>query len=179
VTQPDQLVANATATDVSCFGGSDGSIDLSVSGGVPPYTYAWSNAATTQDLSGLTAGSYTVTVTDANGATANAGATVGQPTQLVANALASPVTVYGGSDGSVDLSVSGGTTPYSYAWSNGATTEDLTGVVAGSYTVTVTDAHGCTANAGATVTEPTQLVANTTHVDVTCFGGSTARSTSR
>lgn len=167
------LVAGATHVDASCFGGSDGSIDLTVTGGVPPYTYAWSNGASAQDLSGLTAGNYTVTVTDATGATANSGATIGQPAQLAANAVATPASVYGGNDGAVDLTVAGGTTPYTYAWSNSATSEDLTGLVAASYTVTVTDAHGCTANAGATVTEPTQLVASATHVDVSCFGAST------
>src|SRR5206468_5366504 len=128
---------------VQCFGNATGSVDLTVSGGTAPYTYAWSNGATTQDLTGLTAGTYNVTVTDANGCTATASATLIQPAAaLTASTTQVNVQCFGNATGSVDLTVSGGTAPYTYAWSNGATTQDLTRLTAGAYNVTVTDAKG-------------------------------------
>ena len=135
-------------TDVSCFGGSDGSLDLTAFGGTVPYTYLWSNAATTEDLTGLPAGTYTVTITDANGCTATASTTINQPAAaLTASTTQVDVLCYGDATGSVDLTVSGGTIAYSYLWSNAATTEDITSLTAGTYTVTVTDANGCTTKA--------------------------------
>jgi hypothetical protein len=166
-----EVNASATTADVSCNGANDGSVDLTVSGGVAPLSYSWSNSATTQDLSGVGAGSYSVTVTDANGCSGNASATVNEPVALTANAVATDASCNGASDGSADLTVSGGTAPYSYSWSNSASTEDISGLGAGSYNVTITDAHGCTATASATVSEPSALFASASNTNVSCNGG--------
>ncbi len=175
VTQPASAVtASAVATNVNCFGQSTGSVNLTVSGGTSPYTYLWSNSATTEDISGLAAGTYSVTVTDANGCTATASATVTQPVSAVSATAVATYATCGNANGSIDLTVSGGTSPYTYLWSNSATTEDINGLIAGTYSVTVTDANGCTASASATVNNagaPTVVVTNTTNV--LCFGQAT------
>ena len=173
ITQPTLVVLSSTVTNVACNGGNTGSVDLTVSGGVSPYTYVWSNAATTQDLSGLTAGTYTVTVTDANGCTKTTSATISENSTLAATTTTVPVTCNGGSNGSIDLTVSGGTSPYTYLWSNGATTQDLTGRTAGTYTVTVTDALGCTKSTSATIIEPTAIALTTAVTNVLCNGAAT------
>ena len=170
ITEPAVLAANRMATNVTCNGGNDGTIDLTVTGGTAPYTYLWNNTAITEDLIGLTAGTYSVTVTDANGCTATESVTLTEPTLLSALATATNVSCNGGNDGTVDLSVTGGTAPYTYAWDNTATTEDMIGLTAGTYNVTVTDANGCTATAAATITESTLLVTNGTITDVSCLG---------
>jgi len=171
VTEPTALSASAIATDVSCNAGSDGTVDLTVSGGTAPYTYAWSNTATTEDMTGLMAGTYDVTITDANGCTTTVSATVTEPTALSASAIATNVSCNAGNDGTIDLTVTGGTAPYTYAWSNSATTEDMTGLTAGTYDVTITDANGCTTTASATVTEPTALTASAIATNVSCNAG--------
>ncbi|WMX16750.1 choice-of-anchor L domain-containing protein [Aureispira sp. CCB-E] len=143
-------IAGALLTDEQCGDGT-GAIDLTIGGGASPYTFVWSNGATTEDLTGLSAGSYDVTVTDnlgcalvqsyvINNNTNNFGVT---GTTTAANCAAA--------DGSVDITVTGGTSPYTYAWSNGATTEDVSAVVSGTYVVTITDAAGCIINATYTV----------------------------
>lgn len=171
VTEPTALIASATGTNNICNGGSIGSADLTVSGGTPPYSYLWTNTATMEDISGLTAGTYSVTVTDNNGCTAITSYTVTEPTAVIASIAGTNNLCYGQSAGAADLTVSGGTPGYTYSWSNGATTEDINGLAAGTYSVMVTDANGCTANASYTVTEPTQLVATTTGTNNLCFGG--------
>jgi gliding motility-associated-like protein len=170
VNEPTALTASATATDVSCNGATDGSVDLTVGGGSPAYSFSWSNGATTEDLAAVGAGTYTVTVTDLNGCTITASATVNEPTALTASAVAADASCNGATDGSVDLTVGGGSPAYSFSWSNGATTEDLAAVGAGTYTVTVTDLNGCTITASATVNEPTAITASTTVIDAACGG---------
>src|SRR4030095_3697679 len=142
ITQPELLVATVTSQDdPNCYGGNDGSAQLGVVGGTSPYTYAWSNGAVTQNLTGLVAGTYSVTVTDAQGCVATTSVTITQPELLVATVTSKDdPNCYGGSDGSAQLGVVGGTAPYTYLWSNGTTTQNLTGLVAGTYSVTVTDA---------------------------------------
>ena len=117
----------------------------------------WSNGATTATASGLLAGTYTVTITDANGCTDTEIATLTEPALLVLSTTSTNVTCNGGLDGSIDLTVAGGTLPYSYSWSNSAATEDLSGVASGTYTVTVTDANGCNENTSETLSEPAVL----------------------
>ncbi|MDX2280653.1 MAG: SdrD B-like domain-containing protein, partial [Saprospiraceae bacterium] len=172
ITEPTLLVLSAVPTPTLCNGANNGAIDLSVSGGTPAYTYLWTTGATTQDVTGLAAGTYTVTVTDANNCTKTISAIVIQPTTVVLSATTTPVSCFGGSNGTVDLSVSGGTTPYTYVWSNGATTQDLNSLVANTYTVTVTDANGCIKTTTATVTQPTDISLSTIVTNVSCFGGS-------
>lgn len=172
VAEPQILVANANVTNVSCFVGNDGEIDLTVSGGTPNYSYLWSNGATTEDLSALTAGIYGVTITDNNGCTFSSTFTVTQPNLLAVISVVSDVLCNGGTDGAIDITVSGGTLQYSYAWSNGATTEDLNNLSAGQYTVTITDANGCTLVENATVNEPQLLAVAGVVENVTCFGAS-------
>jgi gliding motility-associated-like protein len=169
------LNLSGTVTAVSCFGGNDGAIDLTVTGGTSPYLFNWSNFATIEDISQLTAGGYSVTVTDDNGCTATMNFSVMEPfIGISLSTVATDVGCFGGSDGAIDLTVSGGTAPYTFLWSNNQTTEDLSGIVAGSYTVTVTDNNGCTASTTTTVNEPAaNMFANTTVTDVLCFGGTT------
>ena len=177
ITEPSSLTANATATDVSCNEGNDGTVDLTVTGGTAPYTYAWNNTATTEDMIGLTAATYSVTVTDANGCTATESVDVLEPATLVASAAATDVSCNGGDDGAVDLTVTGGTAPYTYAWNNTATTEDMVGLKAATYSVTVTDANGCTATELVTVSEPTAIGIATSTTDVSSNGGNDGKVT--
>ncbi len=171
VNEPTELLVTATVQHISCFGATDGFVDLNVSGGTPSYTFNWSNAATTEDIYNLDEGTYNVTVTDANGCTFTGIYTITEPTALVLTYTSVNVTCFGGSDGEIDITVTGGTSPYTYEWSNRETTEDLTGTQAGTYTVTVTDANGCTITETITITEPDQIIANALVSDVSCSGG--------
>jgi len=174
ITEPSNgLSLTETHVNVLCNGGSTGSIDLTVSGGVSPYTYSWTGGATTQDRSGLAAGTYTVTVTDANSCTRTLSTTITQPATIALTETHVNVLCNGGSTGSIDLTVTGGTSPYTYSWTGGATTQDRSGLAAGTYTVTVTDNNACTKTLSATITEPTNIVLTETHVNVLCQGSST------
>ncbi len=129
---------------VNCFGGNTGAAFTTVSGGTSPTTILWDNSAATEDISNLTAGTYVATLLDANGCTATTSAAVTQPaTALTATSVATPQ-IQGGTFGSVNVTVSGGTSPYTSSWNNNATTEDLNNLAAGVYTSTITDANGCT-----------------------------------
>ncbi|MDP1622508.1 MAG: T9SS type A sorting domain-containing protein, partial [Bacteroidales bacterium] len=173
ITEPSALTLTGTPSPVLCYGGSGGAIDITVTGGTPDYTYLWSNGVTDEDVSGLTAGTYTVTVTDANGCPITNSWTVTQPTELTVTGIAYPVLCNGGSSGMIDITVSGGTMPYAYFWSNGATSEDLSGLIAGTYTVIVYDDNECMATGSWTITEPSALSLEATVTSVTCYTGST------
>lgn len=169
ITQPNLLSLSTTQINVGCNGAANGSIDLTVSGGTTAYSYSWSNGATTQDLSGLSIGTYSVTVNDAKGCTATTSVTITQPAILSGSTFVTPATCNGAGTGSVvNLTVSGGTAPFTYLWSNAATTEDLSNVAAGIYNVTITDSKGCTATASATVTQPSSFSLATNVVRPTC-----------
>jgi len=144
VSEPTTLVATCSVvSNVSCNGASNGSASVSGSGGTSPY----SGEGT---FTGLSAGTYTYTVTDANGCTATCTATISEPAVLVATcSVVSNVSCTGGSNGSASVSATGGTAPYSG-------TGTFTGLAAGTYSYTVTDAHGCTANCSVTITEPSE-----------------------
>jgi len=133
-------------TEENC-GDGQGAIDITLSGGVSPYTFAWSTGDTLEDISGLNAGNYTCQITDSNGCIINLSADVTNATGSL-NLDSSIVTdeICGNGQGAVDISVSGGTTPYTFAWSNGATTEDINGLSAGNYTCQITDSNGCFIN---------------------------------
>ncbi len=159
ITEPAILVASISGNvNVSCNGGANGSLTASATGGTTAYTYLWSDGSTAVIAAGLSAGTYTVTIADANGCSDTESATVTEPTLLVLSTSAVNVTCNGGLDGAIDLTVSGGTTSYTFSWSNGAVTEDINSISAGTYTVTVTDANGCSDNTSETLSEPAVLI---------------------
>ncbi len=168
---------SVVVTDVSCNGGSDGSIDLTFSGGTGPYNVDWDNGAGDQeDPNGLAAGTYNYTVTDDNGCQLTGSATVNEPTALTDIPVTTDdVDCHGGADGSASVTPGGGTPPYVVTWSNGDTgTSTTTGLAAGGFAYTITDANGCTLVGGVTITEPTELVVATTGItDVDCNGAAT------
>jgi gliding motility-associated-like protein len=179
VTEPTALTATTSFTQSTCSQ-ANGSADVTVSGGIGPYTYSWAPTGCTAALAtGLTAQTYTVTYTDANGCTNTATVAVpnaASPSITVTGTTA--VTCFGGADGTATSVTSGGTAPYTYAWAaTGGTGAVGTGMIAGNYTVTVTDANGCTATATTTITEPTLVTATSSTVAVLCNGGNTGSAT--
>jgi hypothetical protein len=149
VTQPVPVAALVTCGGVSCNGGNNGTSSVTASGGSPAvsgYTYSWSTSPTqtTATATGLSAGNYTCTVTDSLGCTGKGNCTVNQPTVFTYSASSTDASCATCCDGAASSAPSGGTTPYSYAWNpGGQTTQNISGVCPGNYTVCITDAHGC------------------------------------
>lgn len=174
INEPGAIVINESINNVSCNSGNDGNIKVNISGGTFPYSYSWSNGATSDSVFNLSAGAISVTVTDNNGCTSSESYTITQPFPLTLNANISDVTpCNGGSNGAIGLTVSGGTPAYNFNWSNGATTNPISGLTANTYSVTVTDNRGCQVNASYTVNEPLPLTLSATITDVICNGDST------
>lgn len=183
ISEPTALsLGNAILTPVSCFGGNNGSIALSPSGGSGSWTFSWNpGAGNTSSLNSLTAGTYQVTMSEPTNATCQVSGsyTITQPTAplTISNGTASPASCFGDSNGSVIISANGGTTPYSYSWNGaGPNTPSYTSIPAGNYTVVVTDLNGCTVSDSYTVTQPAVLTATITPLQpITCAGGSDGR----
>ena len=173
--EPPLLELSADSSAVSCFGGADGFIDLTVVGGVPTYSFDWSNLETEEDTDSLMAGSYTVTVTDLNGCSDTLSSTITEPEAPVSiTETHINIDCFGNTTGSIDVTVHGGTAPYSYLWNTNVTTEDLTNLAVGTYTLTVTDSLNCTEVIVVELTEPAApLDVTLAVVDVSCFGDST------
>ncbi|MDX1910005.1 MAG: SdrD B-like domain-containing protein [Saprospiraceae bacterium] len=169
--QAQQVQVTITGTDVTCFGFTNGTATAHPSGGWFPYTYLWSTGATTQTITGLGAGTYCVTVTDIDLGTGTACITINQPPQLNVEAYGQSQICGNVPDGFAGAVPSGGTPPYTYLWSNGGVTPQINNLVEGTYTVTVTDANGCTATDSYYVgfwDEGIWLM--TSGTDVVCFG---------
>ena len=191
ITEPiAALTTSLTFVDVLCNGDATGSIDLSVAGGTGPYSYAWDNTATTQDIVTLTAGNYNVTVTDAKGCITNDGTPISEPTALGLTQAAVDVLCYGGNNGSVSVNITGGVTPYDYSWSDGMnnqlsnSTNSMSNLYADTYHLLLTDSNLCTITANIQVAEPSAPIAltelttnipcrgdNTGSIDVSVTGG--------
>jgi hypothetical protein len=175
VPEPSVLTAFATSDDVSCFGASDGNVQLNVSGGTPTYSFLWSNGSSLPGLSSVVSDDYSVTVTDANGCTVAAAAAVSSPTEVQVNIVPTHVQCNGGNNGSATVSVSGGAGGYGFLWSpGGQTTQTITGLQAGSYGLTVTDADGCVGASSVLITQPSPFVPTISAGGPTtfCQGGS-------
>ncbi len=169
ITQPTAIVIGISLTNPTC-GGNNGSLTASASGGTPQYSYNWSNGATTASISGLASGTYIVTVTDANGCTKMASQAITSPgSPIVTITAVTHVSCLGGNNGAATASVTGGTSPYTYNWGSGRTTATVTGLTAGTYTVTVTDAVGCNSTQSVTITQPTAIVITSTVTSATCL----------
>ncbi|MFK7949756.1 MAG: T9SS type A sorting domain-containing protein [Saprospiraceae bacterium] len=149
------LVTTISSNRPSCHNGNDGFATTQTSGGVGPYTYAWSNSATTDTAFNLTTGSYTVTVTDANSCFVIANFSIGNPQQLMATGATTNPTVCNGTNGTATAIASGGQGNYTYSWNTtpAQTTATATNLGQGNYACTVTDANGCTTVIGVSVSD--------------------------
>ncbi len=145
--------------DPTCTGAADGYLAVSVTGGTPGYSYSWSNAATSDSLTGLNDGTYTITATDVNGCSATNQAVLAAPNPIVItiDSTGNP-TCNGSADGYIALTATGGTPAYTYSWNNTMTSDSIMGLMAGTYSVTVTDANGCSVTDQTTLTEPNLLI---------------------
>ena len=143
-------------TNLKCNGSNDGTVKVLISGGTPPYNYLWSNAATTDSIGNLIAGIYSVTISDSLGCTASDSVTITQPDSIIIIAIVDTAKP-GNNDGGINITVSGGNPPYFFSWDNGATSEDLDSIYAGSYSVTVTDSLGCIDSVNIVVPEITDI----------------------
>jgi hypothetical protein len=160
------LTASTSTTQSSCTT-NNGSATATLTNGTAPYTYLWSNGATSATISNVGPGTYSLTFTDANGCTGTASASVTTPNGPSALATNTNVTCNGASNGAVTVNVTGGTAPLTYIWSNGATSVNLSNVVAGNYTLTVNDANGCSFVVTTSVTQPAVLAATGTFTNAT------------
>ena len=174
LTDPASLGVTLTPTDADCFGGNDGQILAAGTGGTSgTFTYLWNTGSTANPLTGLTAGTYTVTATDGNGCTAVDSADVDQPATAITVAMtADSVNCLNGTDGQATATASGGSGAFTYAWSNSGTGSTITGLTADTYTVTATDGNGCTATNSIDVDEPATGVTASITIDsnASCFG---------
>lgn len=178
ITQPSStLSATSVSSAISCYGGTINA-SVTASGGVGPYTYVWSPSGGTSSNATLSAGSYICTITDVNGCSVTKDFIITQPTSaLSATTNQTDIAVYGASTGSATVNVSGGTAPYSYAWSQGGTAVTISNLIAGDYTCVVTDAKGCSVTKNFTITQATSMIASVANTNVSCYGGNDGSAT--
>ena len=166
--------ANAISDHIDCFGDVDGSIEVEVLGGTAPFDYQWSTGEQSANIENLEAGDYGYTVTDANGCETTNIISITAPSEaLNVNAQIQSEKCEGDLDGSIEVTVVGGTSPYSLQWDNGETASSLTDLPTGNYLLTVTDANGCTSEFGMAVGHMCELVVN----DVLSPNGDSANDT--
>jgi gliding motility-associated-like protein len=171
ITQPTVLNNTLTGINILCHSDSTGSINLTALGATPPYSYVWSNGITSEDQSSIPAGTYQVTITDANGCSKSDSIVLTEPQFPISYSFTtSDVTCRDGSNGSIDLSVAGGTPLYTYTWSNASSNALNDSLTAGVYSFLVTDANGCTATDSMTIYQPAALTINESITPVTCYG---------
>ena len=180
ISQPNFLILSASAqSNVTCNGGNNGAITVAASGGTPSYTYVWQpNTSGATTVNNLTAGTYTITVTDQKSCSAAISVNITQPAVLSSSIATSiNATCFNGSDGSATVNATGGTLTYSYSWSTtpvqtGSTANNLssgtgTGIT---YTVTITDGNGCTKTSSVLITHPSQVITSVGPNDSVCLG---------
>ena len=166
---PPAFSSTAIVTHIDCYGDCDGAIDLTVTGGYTPYTYSWSNGATTQDLTNMCSGIYQVTVSDFYLDSQSLNIGISQPPPIYITPSVTPATSVGAIDGAIDLTVQGGNSPYTFAWSTGATTEDISGLSAGTYYLSIFDNDLCS-YIDTLVVDYLVLSINESVTDPTCYG---------
>ncbi|TND07953.1 MAG: hypothetical protein FD123_2761 [Bacteroidetes bacterium] len=185
ITQPAALTASGMATTnyngfaISCPGNYDGQATVIPSGGTTPYNYMWSNGTIGQTINWIAGGVYTCTVTDVSGCTTSANVNMSEPAPISTINTPAHISCNGGNNGAINLSTSGGAGNYTYLWSNNETTEDLSGLNPGSYSVTITDMNGCTGTSSITITEPASALSVTSSSGtILCYGDTTSASVS-
>ncbi len=171
VTEPlEPLAIVLNKTDALCFGSSDGTTNLTVTGGTQSYSFNWDSGHSTEDINYIPVGTYCVTVTDAHLCTISDCITINEPTQLTYTTSTSPTTCFEGSDGMATVNVANGTPPYTYLWNNGDLGPSAVNISAGTYTVIVTDNNGCSFTTSMTITEPDRVMASTNADMWICIG---------
>lgn len=165
---PANISASVNGTNILCNGDNNGSLNASATGGTSPYTYSWSNGQTGTVATGLAAGTYFFTVTDLNGCSTTGSGSITQPAVLASSVSSTNISCNNGSDGSAIASASGGVSPYSCLWSNGAATFQISNLSAQTYTVTITDNNSCTSVDSVTVSEPSAIVLTSSSTPETC-----------
>jgi hypothetical protein len=172
VGQASNMVNAPSQNNNVCYGATYGSATANISGGTPAYSYSWNpNTSTSNVANNLTAGTYTLHVTDANGCISNYVYTITQPAAITAAVAQTNVSCYGLSDGKATLTPSGGTGTYMYSWTGQASsTGTITNVVAGTYTCSITDMNYCNTSIPVFITQPAILNTNLTGVNATCHG---------
>ena len=179
VTEPLTLTSSISATDLSTCLISNGAINLSVNGGISPYSYLWNNSDTTEDLTNLSAGNYSVIISDMNGCSDSNNILVNQPSNglsisLNANTINGyEISCYGGNNGNIITNTSGGVGNLTFVWNSGDTTQNISNLTAGNYSVTITDSVGCSLSDNITLTEPYAISSVYSTTPVLCNGDST------
>ncbi|MBT8218249.1 MAG: gliding motility-associated C-terminal domain-containing protein, partial [Bacteroidia bacterium] len=171
--EPAELTVILDSTNVLCNGALTGAITSSVSGGIPGYMYNWSHGSAEANPIGLLAGAYVVTITDDNGCEAIASTSINEPTAIVVESTKTDIDCFGNINGSVDVTTTGGTMPYSFDWNTNQNTEDISALGAGNYTITVTDNNGCEQSASVLIEAPMEINQTFNVSDVRCFGDAT------
>ncbi len=171
VPELSSLEYTSAGTQLNCFGDTDGTATVEVTSGTQPYTYLWNTtpAQSTPTVTNLSGGTYVVTITDGGGCSEVVSIDVVEPTELIVDLLTPTNALCAGENGAISSTVSGGTGTYTYSWNNGMDTPDIS-TTAGTYTLIVTDANGCTASAESTITEPASVSLTATPTDVLCNG---------
>lgn len=177
ITQPNTLNATIVSKNVNCYGTYTGEATVNVTGGTTPYKYSWSNGVTTAINGSLRPGTFTVTVTDANGCIVNASVVITEPSALTVSTKQTKAGCNGATTDSVIATASGGTLPYTYLWSNGLTTAKVDNLLPGTYNLKVTDANGCVVNESVSVVSTANLSLSFNLKNVSCNGLSNGSAT--
>ncbi len=179
--EPAPITFDLSRTDALCFGSADGTATVfNIQGDNVSFTFLWdanAGSQTSATATGLSAGRYTVTVTDEDGCSSFEEITIAQPTELTLSLSLTPNRCFGNEEGAVKLTASGGTPAYTFQWPGNRSGADISGLAAGTYVATVTDAQGCVKTIDAVITQPEPLTSQVETTDVTCFGGRNGRIT--
>lgn len=176
ITEPPALSIIANATAALCNGSSDGNAVVNISGGIQPYQYNWSSGATTSTANNLSAGTYSIRVSDSHGCVLSDSVSISEPTAITLSTITTMANC-NAQDGSANVIASGGSQSFTYQWTSGSTSPSANSLGAGNYLVTVTDSKGCTAVISAIITERTGMTCSTSAVDAKCFGAANGSAT--
>lgn len=154
--------------NISCNGKSDGNVKVTVTGGTAPYTFSWTNGSTSDSISNVVAGNYTLTVIDASNCKTFVTATINEPSVQMSFIISEQIKCYGLCDGTATVFATGGTSPYTYKWNTGATTTGISNLCPGVYELTTEDANKCTTITSVTITEPSEIAIVAGKTDANC-----------
>jgi gliding motility-associated-like protein len=178
IKEPAVLQLNFSLLNITCNRAANGNITATVVGGTPTYTYTWSpNISSSASASSLDTGAYNLTVTDSKGCTITESRTLTEPAGMTLTVITNDASTNGGADGTATVNIIGGTAPFTYLWSNTATTQNIANLDSGNYCVTVTDSKGCTKAGCGLVDNPPPIFLSFVNVNVTCPGGNNGSST--